>query len=64
MDASSPFVLDWRNGVGLALSVLVAFISGPGGQGGGSFYIPLFSVLLGFTTNQAAALSSATVFFG
>ena len=36
----------------------------PGGQGGGSFYIPLFSVLLGFTVNQAAGLSAAVVFFG
>ena len=35
-----------------------------GGQGGGSFYIPLFSVLLGFTVNEAAALSSSVVFFG
>lgn len=31
MDRSTSFELDWRNGLGLALSVLVAFISGPGG---------------------------------
>ncbi len=30
----------------------------------GSFYIPLFTALLGFTVNQASALSSAVVFFG
>lgn len=32
IDTNSPFVLDWRNALGLALSVLVAFISGPGGS--------------------------------
>jgi hypothetical protein len=30
MGSSSAFVLDTRNAVGLALSVLVAMISGPG----------------------------------
>lgn len=30
LDTHSPFVLDWRNALGLVLSVLVAFISGPG----------------------------------
>jgi hypothetical protein len=36
----------------------------PGGQGGGSFYIPLFSVLNGFTSNHASALSAGVVFMG
>lgn len=112
----SPFVLDWRNALGLTLSVLVALISGPGqcsssshgafivfvglrleyqwqaisedtcigtpllrttglaqycsaaatagGQGGGSFYVVIFSVLLGFSTNQASVLTAGVVFLG
>lgn len=39
-------------------------LTAAGGQGGGSFYVVIFSVLLGFSTNQASVLSAAVVFLG
>jgi hypothetical protein len=46
------------------LLLLLLLLCAAGGQGGGSFYVVIFSVLLGFSTNQASVLSAAVVFLG
>lgn len=62
--ASQPFVMDTRMAIGLSLSALVAFISGPGGQGGSSFYVVVFCALLRFPLAEAAGTAAFVVFVG
>ncbi|KIY98771.1 hypothetical protein MNEG_9194 [Monoraphidium neglectum] len=62
--SASPFVMDTPNVIGLLLSALVAFISGPGGQGGSSFYVCVFCVLLKLPLAEAAGTAAFVVFAG
>jgi uncharacterized membrane protein YfcA len=63
-DTHKPWVWDWQQILGIILSIIVSLASGPGGQGGASFYIPLFSVLLQFSVRAAAAMATFIVFLG
>jgi uncharacterized membrane protein YfcA len=59
-----PFKWDWRMGVALASSVLIALVIAPGGSGGAQLYYPLFTVLLGFSVRDTAAVVSFVMFCG
>jgi uncharacterized membrane protein YfcA len=59
-----PWQWNWRTGVALAASVLISLVIAPGGSGGAQLYYPLFTVLLGFSVRDTAAVVSFVMLCG
>lgn len=54
----------WRAVAALVCGAIAAMLSSAGGVGGGGLYVPIFNLLLGFSSKTSAALSSCMILGG
>lgn len=54
----------WRIVAALVCGAIAAALSSAGGLGGGGLYVPIFNLLLGFSSKTSAALSSCMILGG
>ncbi|KAK9801372.1 hypothetical protein WJX73_002498 [Symbiochloris irregularis] len=57
----TPFVLDLRNWLGLVFAFVVSALANSAGVGGGSFLVPVFNLIVGFSLKRSTALSQPTM---
>ncbi|MCO5560657.1 hypothetical protein L7F22_014274 [Adiantum nelumboides] len=62
--ADSVVFQPWRIVCGLLCGSLATALSSAGGIGGGGLYVPIFNLLLGFSSKTSAALSSCMIVGG